>query len=103
MWIKAVKKLTSERLGREGLAAWGAPRQHENRELPDIKEESPQGEITFIVDPPPVIQADKCHTDNEEDDTDDCQQAKTTEKDNEDKKKEDEEEPLHQQGLNNLI
>ncbi|XP_057332625.1 adenylyl cyclase 78C isoform X2 [Microplitis mediator] len=59
LWIKAVKKLTSERLGREGLAAWGVgppPREEDE----DLEEEEPKGvsdkdEITLVVTPPEAV------------------------------------------------
>ncbi|XP_029040483.1 adenylyl cyclase 78C-like isoform X1 [Osmia bicornis bicornis] len=38
LWIKAVKKLTSERLGREGLAAWEDRKSHNDPEVPDDTE-----------------------------------------------------------------
>ncbi|XP_015114264.1 adenylyl cyclase 78C isoform X1 [Diachasma alloeum] len=69
LWIKAVKKLTSERLGREGLAAWGnlaaAARPQEDSDLPDIEEEEPQGEITIVVAPQEVVLEEKHEKDEE--------------------------------------
>ncbi|XP_076685678.1 adenylyl cyclase 78C isoform X3 [Andrena cerasifolii] len=38
LWIKAVKKLTSERLGREGLAAWEERKSNNDPEVPDENE-----------------------------------------------------------------
>lgn len=38
LWIKAVKKLTSERLGREGLAAWESRKQTTDPEVTDMEE-----------------------------------------------------------------
>ncbi|XP_033339591.2 adenylyl cyclase 78C isoform X1 [Megalopta genalis] len=38
LWIKAVKKLTSERLGREGLAAWEDRKSSSDPEVPDDTE-----------------------------------------------------------------
>lgn len=75
-----MKKLTSERLGREGLAAWGATRPQGDPELPDIEEETSQGEITFIVSPPPVTPDEKSQNDDKKIDQED-------------------EEPPHQQGF----
>ncbi|XP_043287752.1 adenylyl cyclase 78C isoform X2 [Venturia canescens] len=59
LWIKAVKKLTSERLGREGLAAWvGAPKAHadqedieeiEENDIPDVQDDVIENEITLVL------------------------------------------------------
>ncbi|KAK0083227.1 hypothetical protein PV325_009156 [Microctonus aethiopoides] len=50
LWIKAVKKLTSERLGREGLAAWGVAPPPEDSDTPDIEA---TGEITVAASSSP--------------------------------------------------
>lgn len=44
MWIKAVKKLTSERLGREGLAAWEDRKSNNDSEVAEEKDISPPAE-----------------------------------------------------------
>ena len=60
LWIKAVKKLTSERLGREGLAAWGMDRTSNNDpEVPDINEITDPVEDADISTDPDVVLADQ--------------------------------------------
>ncbi|XP_076247270.1 adenylyl cyclase 78C isoform X3 [Calliopsis andreniformis] len=60
LWIKAVKKLTSERLGREGLAAWEERKSNNDPEVPDTKETtesiedgdvSPDGDVVLAEQP----------------------------------------------------
>lgn len=49
-----MKKLTSERLGREGLAAWGVgvAASHEDLDSPEIEEKEEMfGEISLVVTP----------------------------------------------------
>ncbi|KOX78138.1 Adenylate cyclase type 8 [Melipona quadrifasciata] len=60
LWIKAVKKLTSERLGREGLAAWGMDRTSNNDpEVPDIDEITDPAEDADISTDADVVLADQ--------------------------------------------
>ncbi|XP_076228761.1 adenylyl cyclase 78C isoform X2 [Nomia melanderi] len=61
LWIKAVKKLTSERLGREGLAAWEDRKSSNDPEVPDDSEsadgtEDPEtpGDPEVVLDGQPV-------------------------------------------------
>ncbi|CAG5101638.1 Similar to Ac78C: Adenylyl cyclase 78C (Drosophila melanogaster) [Cotesia congregata] len=56
LWIKAVKKLTSERLGREGLAAWGVGppplEEEEDEQQQDEAKACDKEEVTLVVAPP---------------------------------------------------
>ncbi|XP_076639098.1 adenylyl cyclase 78C isoform X5 [Colletes latitarsis] len=59
LWIKAVKKLTSERLGREGLAAWEDRKSNNDPEVPDPEEEpepseDPENDPDVVLDEEPV-------------------------------------------------
>ncbi|XP_076661440.1 adenylyl cyclase 78C isoform X3 [Halictus rubicundus] len=51
LWIKAVKKLTSERLGREGLAAWQDRNSSSDPEVPDHTENAEEIEDDETPDP----------------------------------------------------
>ncbi|XP_047360722.1 adenylyl cyclase 78C isoform X1 [Vespa velutina] len=57
LWIKAVKKLTSERLGREGLAAWENPKLDNDPELGDDTndDEITNDEIQISTDPEALL------------------------------------------------
>ena len=57
LWIKAVKKLTSERLGREGLAAWEDRKSNNDPEVPDINEidADPTEDADTSTDPDVVL------------------------------------------------
>ncbi|XP_012342132.1 adenylyl cyclase 78C isoform X2 [Apis florea] len=59
LWIKAVKKLTSERLGREGLAAWEDRKSNNDPEVPDINETSDPIEDADIPTDPDVVLAEE--------------------------------------------
>ncbi|XP_076753511.1 adenylyl cyclase 78C isoform X4 [Xylocopa sonorina] len=59
LWIKAVKKLTSERLGREGLAAWEDRKSSNDPEVPDIKETAEPTEDAEIPNDPDVVLAEQ--------------------------------------------
>lgn len=59
LWIKAVKKLTSERLGREGLAAWEDRKSNNDPEVPDINETTEATEDAEISAEPDAILADQ--------------------------------------------
>ncbi|XP_076282280.1 adenylyl cyclase 78C isoform X2 [Lasioglossum baleicum] len=56
LWIKAVKKLTSERLGREGLAAWEDRKSSSDPEVPDDTENG--DEIDDDETPDPEVDLD---------------------------------------------
>lgn len=59
LWIKAVKKLTSERLGREGLAAWEDRKSNNDPEVPDINETTNPIEDADISTDPDVVLAEE--------------------------------------------
>ncbi|XP_043791005.1 adenylyl cyclase 78C isoform X2 [Apis laboriosa] len=59
LWIKAVKKLTSERLGREGLAAWEDRKSNNDPEVPDINETTDPIEDADIPTDPDVVLAEE--------------------------------------------
>uniref|UniRef100_V9I9J3 adenylate cyclase n=3 Tax=Apis cerana TaxID=7461 RepID=V9I9J3_APICE len=59
LWIKAVKKLTSERLGREGLAAWEDRKSNNDPEVPDINETTDPIEDADISTDPDVVLAEE--------------------------------------------
>lgn len=59
LWIKAVKKLTSERLGREGLAAWEDRKSNNDPEVPDTEEENEPPEDPEISTDPDVVLAEE--------------------------------------------
>ncbi|XP_017790028.1 PREDICTED: adenylate cyclase type 8 [Habropoda laboriosa] len=59
LWIKAVKKLTSERLGREGLAAWEDRKSNNDPELPEINEMPELIEDAEISTDPDVVLAEQ--------------------------------------------
>ncbi|CAK9816577.1 Adenylyl cyclase 78C [Anthophora plagiata] len=59
LWIKAVKKLTSERLGREGLAAWEDRKSNNDPELPEINETTDPIEDAEISTDPDVVLAEQ--------------------------------------------
>ncbi|KZC05160.1 Adenylate cyclase type 8 [Dufourea novaeangliae] len=59
LWIKAVKKLTSERLGREGLAAWEDRKSTNDPEVADESDSSDPNEDGEIPTDPDVVLADQ--------------------------------------------
>lgn len=69
-----MKKLTSERLGREGLAAWGAPKTHSDQEdieeneeveIPVVKDDVIENEITLVLPSPDAIYEEPHETEKE--------------------------------------
>ncbi|XP_033209357.1 adenylyl cyclase 78C-like isoform X2 [Belonocnema kinseyi] len=65
LWIKAVKKLTSERLGRESLAAWDDRKQNADPEMTDMKEMDKEKEALDTPVEPEVIVSEPTEKDEE--------------------------------------
>ncbi|XP_014467955.1 PREDICTED: adenylate cyclase type 8-like isoform X1 [Dinoponera quadriceps] len=65
LWIKAVKKLTSERLGREGLAAWEDRKSNNDPEVAEVKDISEPAENAEVAKAEPEVAAEQPVADEE--------------------------------------